>query len=110
MIEQESQERVARYAAEAERSGRIAARRAEVARAAAGSPPRPSSPTCPADSPVLTEEIFGPLLAVERVRDVDDACDRVDASPFALTGGLFARNPDTVDTSSIARSRSATST
>ena len=25
------------------------------------------------------------------------ACDRVDASPFALTGGLFARNPDTVD-------------
>ena len=51
----------------------------------------------PADSPVLHEEIFGPLLAVERVRDVADACDRVDASPFGLTGGLFARNPDTVD-------------
>ena len=46
---------------------------------------------------MLSEEIFGPLLAVERVRDVDDACDRVDASPYALTGGLFARNPDTVD-------------
>ena len=27
----------------------------------------------PADSAVLDEEIFGPLLAVERVRDVDDA-------------------------------------
>ena len=25
-----------------------------------------------------------------------DACDRVDALPFALTGGLFCRNPDTV--------------
>ena len=50
-----------------------------------------------ADSPVLHEEIFGPLLAVERVRDVEEACDRVDASPFGLTGGLFARNPDTVD-------------
>ena len=51
----------------------------------------------PPDSPVLHEEIFGPLLAVERVRDVAEACDRVDASPFGLTGGLFARNPDTVD-------------
>ena len=51
----------------------------------------------PRGSAVLEEEIFGPLLAVERVRDVDEACDRVDASPFALTGGLFARNPDTVE-------------
>ncbi len=48
------------------------------------------------DSPVLREEIFGPLLAIESVRDVDDACDRVDALPVALTGGLFARNPRTV--------------
>ncbi len=46
---------------------------------------------------VLGHEVFAPLLSVERVRDVDDACDRVDASPFALTGGLFCRNPDTVD-------------
>jgi RHH-type proline utilization regulon transcriptional repressor/proline dehydrogenase/delta 1-pyrroline-5-carboxylate dehydrogenase len=96
VIEQEAQERVARYTAEAERGGRIAARAREV-------PPKgwfaqPALATdLPPDSPVLTEEIFGPLLAVERVRDVDDACDRVDASPFALTGGLFARNPDTVD-------------
>jgi RHH-type proline utilization regulon transcriptional repressor/proline dehydrogenase/delta 1-pyrroline-5-carboxylate dehydrogenase len=51
----------------------------------------------PRGSAVLEEEIFGPLLAVERVRDVADACDRVDASSFGLTGGLFARNPDTVD-------------
>ena len=29
--------------------------------------------------------------------DFIDAGDRVDASPFGLTGGLFARNPDTVD-------------
>ena len=42
---------------------------------------------------MLEEEIFGPVLAVERVRDVEEACDIVDALPFALTGGLFARNP-----------------
>ena len=78
-------------------TGRIAARAARGARRAAGSPRPTLAADLPADSPVLNEEIFGPLLAVERVRDVEDACDRVDASPFALTGGLFARNPDTVD-------------
>lgn len=48
------------------------------------------------DSAVLREEIFGPVLAVERVASVADACRVVEASPFALTGGLFCRNPDTV--------------
>ena len=66
-------------------------------RTTAGTARRRSPPTCRADSPVLHEEIFGPLLAVEAVRDVDDACDRVDELPFALTGGLFARNPRTVE-------------
>ena len=49
-----------------------------------------------ADCPILHEEIFGPLLSIEPVAGVDAACDIVDASPFALTGGLFSRNPDTV--------------
>jgi RHH-type proline utilization regulon transcriptional repressor/proline dehydrogenase/delta 1-pyrroline-5-carboxylate dehydrogenase len=50
----------------------------------------------PTASPVLEEEIFGPLLTIERVRDLEHGCDIVDGSPFALTGGLFARNPATV--------------
>ena len=51
----------------------------------------------PTGSPVLHEEIFGPVLAVEAVRDVDAACDRVDELPFALTGGLYCRSPRTVE-------------
>jgi RHH-type transcriptional regulator, proline utilization regulon repressor / proline dehydrogenase / delta 1-pyrroline-5-carboxylate dehydrogenase len=97
VIEQEAQERVARYAAEAERGGRIAARARTVPDGAGWFAAPTLAADLPADSPVLTDEIFGPLLAIERVRDVDEACDRVDESPFALTGGLFARNPDTVD-------------
>ena len=96
VIEQSAQERVARYAEEAERTGRLAARARDVPPAGWFAAPTVAA-DLPAGSPVLEEEIFGPLLAVERVRDVADACDRVDASPFALTGGLFARNPDTVD-------------
>ena len=40
--------------------------------------------------------MFGPLLSIEHVAGVEEACERVEALPFALTGGLFARNPDTV--------------
>jgi RHH-type proline utilization regulon transcriptional repressor/proline dehydrogenase/delta 1-pyrroline-5-carboxylate dehydrogenase len=87
---------VARYAATAQAQGRIAGRAAEVPSVGWFAAPMLAA-DLPADSPVLQEEIFGPLLAVDRVRDVDDACDRVDALPFALTGGLFARNPHTVE-------------
>ena len=45
---------------------------------------------------MLREEIFGPLLAIDRVRDVEHACEIVDGLPVALTGGLFARDPQTV--------------
>jgi len=96
VIEREAQERVARYADAAERDGRIAARAHDVPGEGWFATPTLAA-DLPEDSSVLTEEIFGPLLAVERVRDMADGCDRLDASPFALTAGLFARNPDTVD-------------
>ena len=95
VIERAAQERVARYASIAAEQGRIVA---------AVAPPESSGWFCPAtvaadlpdDSPVLNEEIFGPLLAVQRVRDIEHACDIVDGLPFALTGGLFARDPAVV--------------
>jgi RHH-type transcriptional regulator, proline utilization regulon repressor / proline dehydrogenase / delta 1-pyrroline-5-carboxylate dehydrogenase len=96
VIEREAQERVLRYAERAERDGTIAARATDV----------PSegwfcaatvATDLAADSPVLHEEIFGPLLAVTRVRDVEEACDVVESLPFALTGGLFSRSPATVE-------------
>jgi RHH-type transcriptional regulator, proline utilization regulon repressor / proline dehydrogenase / delta 1-pyrroline-5-carboxylate dehydrogenase len=97
VIEEAAQERLGRYAEEAERGGRIVARVQALPDGGGWFVAPALASDLPADSPVLNEEIFGPLLAIERVRDVDDACDRVDASPFGLTGGLFARNPDTVD-------------
>jgi RHH-type proline utilization regulon transcriptional repressor/proline dehydrogenase/delta 1-pyrroline-5-carboxylate dehydrogenase len=96
VIERAAQERVERYAELAAASGRIAVRLDD------GVPGHGwfCAPTVavdlPAGSPVLEEEIFGPLLAIERIRDVEHACDIVDELPFALTGGLFARDPATV--------------
>jgi RHH-type proline utilization regulon transcriptional repressor/proline dehydrogenase/delta 1-pyrroline-5-carboxylate dehydrogenase len=39
------------------------------------------------------EEIFGPVLAVIRARDFDDALRIAKQSSYALTGGLFSRSP-----------------
>jgi RHH-type proline utilization regulon transcriptional repressor/proline dehydrogenase/delta 1-pyrroline-5-carboxylate dehydrogenase len=50
----------------------------------------------PADSPILANEIFGPLLTIEPVAGVEAGCEVVESLPFALTGGLFSRNPATV--------------
>jgi RHH-type proline utilization regulon transcriptional repressor/proline dehydrogenase/delta 1-pyrroline-5-carboxylate dehydrogenase len=51
----------------------------------------------PDDTPVVREEIFGPLLTVERVRDLDDAIARVRDLPQALTAGIFSRQPDRIE-------------
>ncbi len=95
VIEEEAQERVARYADLAQSEGRIAARRERVPDEGWFCPPTLVT-DLPPDSAVLHEEIFGPLLALERVRDIDAACTALESSPFALTGGLFSRNPATV--------------
>jgi RHH-type proline utilization regulon transcriptional repressor/proline dehydrogenase/delta 1-pyrroline-5-carboxylate dehydrogenase len=98
VIEQEARDRVERYLEVARRDGRIAAQ------GEGGAVPTHGwfvSPTLAADldaaSPLLREEVFGPLLTVERVRDLDEAVARVDDLRFALTAGLFSRNPRTVE-------------
>jgi RHH-type proline utilization regulon transcriptional repressor/proline dehydrogenase/delta 1-pyrroline-5-carboxylate dehydrogenase len=56
----------------------------------------------PPGSRVAEEEIFGPLLALQSVKSVDEAVEIVSSQPFALTGGLFSRNPATVERVSAA--------
>jgi RHH-type proline utilization regulon transcriptional repressor/proline dehydrogenase/delta 1-pyrroline-5-carboxylate dehydrogenase len=98
VIERAARERVARYAQQAAASGTVVAHRVPAERPQRGwyCPPIVIAHVDPA-APVLREEVFGPLLTVERVASVEEACDRVDELPFALTGGLFCRNPDTVE-------------
>jgi RHH-type transcriptional regulator, proline utilization regulon repressor / proline dehydrogenase / delta 1-pyrroline-5-carboxylate dehydrogenase len=95
VIEQDAQERVARYAQRAAADGRIAARVEPVPERGWFCPPTLAASLAP-DSPVLSEEVFGPLLTVEPMRDIAHGCDIVEQLPYALTGGLFARDPTTV--------------
>jgi RHH-type proline utilization regulon transcriptional repressor/proline dehydrogenase/delta 1-pyrroline-5-carboxylate dehydrogenase len=96
VIEAEARDRVARYRDEAARSGRVATAQRDLPDAGWFSAPAVVT-GLPVDSPVLNEEIFGPLVSVEPVASVDDAVAIVDSLPFALTGGLFSRNPETVE-------------
>ncbi|MGH2892807.1 MAG: aldehyde dehydrogenase family protein, partial [Solirubrobacteraceae bacterium] len=92
VIERDAQERVGGYEQAAQSGGRIVAQ-AERPEGGGWFCPATLAADLPDGSPVLEEEIFGPLLAVQRVRDVDHACDVVDGLAYALTGGLFTRDP-----------------
>lgn len=43
---------------------------------------------------IAQEEIFGPILAVMRARDFDQAIQWANSTRFALTGGIFSRTPE----------------
>ena len=45
------------------------------------------------DDALARDEIFGPVLAIIRVRNLDEAFAVANATDYALTGGLFSRSP-----------------
>ena len=101
VIEAAAQERIARYATHAARSGKVVAHRrvgGDGSEANGGwyCPPIVIADVDPS-APALTDEVGGPLLTVERYGSLDEACSRVDALRYALTGGLFSSDPDVID-------------
>ena len=46
---------------------------------------------------IAQEEVFGPVLAVMRARDFDQAVEWANSTRFALTGGMFSRSPKRLD-------------
>ena len=95
VIEHAAQERVNRYAELAAREGRIVAS-ADAPEGDGWFCRATLATDLPSGSAVLGEEIFGPVLAVQPVATVEQACDVVDELAYALTGGLFTRDPGIV--------------
>ncbi len=48
------------------------------------------------DALIAQEEIFGPVVAVMRARDMDEALAIANGTQYALTGGLVSRSPATI--------------
>ncbi|WP_027184466.1 proline dehydrogenase family protein [Desulfovibrio inopinatus] len=46
---------------------------------------------------IAQEEIFGPVLAIMKARDFDDALAIANGTRFALTGGIFSRSPKHIE-------------
>lgn len=46
---------------------------------------------------IAQEEIFGPVLAVIKAKDFDDALRIANDSPFGLTGAVFTDNPQKIE-------------
>lgn len=45
------------------------------------------------DSRLLQHEIFGPVLTVSKAKNLDQALQMANSTPFALTGGIYSRSP-----------------
>src|SRR5438094_89486 len=46
---------------------------------------------------IACEEIFGPVLGVIKVRDLDEAIEVANGTDYALTGGFFSRSPANIE-------------
>ena len=49
------------------------------------------------DGRLAQEEIFGPVLSVIKVRDLDEAIRVANGTEYALTGGFFSRSPANIE-------------
>lgn len=58
------------------------------------------SPTIIADVPpsatIAQEEIFGPVIAVMKAKDLDEALEIANGTDYALTGGFYSNDPDRI--------------
>ena len=49
------------------------------------------------NSKLITEEVFGPVLAVFKAKTIEEAVNMAMDSEYALTGAIFSRNPTTIE-------------
>jgi 1-pyrroline-5-carboxylate dehydrogenase len=49
------------------------------------------------DAKIFQEEIFGPVLAVAKANDFDDALQLANDTEYGLTGAVFSRNPEKIE-------------
>jgi RHH-type proline utilization regulon transcriptional repressor/proline dehydrogenase/delta 1-pyrroline-5-carboxylate dehydrogenase len=95
VIDEEARQRIERTIAEAQHYARLVYRASVGPLADQGYFVGPAIFTdVPEDSPLAQEEIFGPVLAVLRASDLDDALRIANGTPYALTGGCYTRHPE----------------
>jgi aldehyde dehydrogenase (NAD+) len=49
------------------------------------------------DEPIMEDEVFGPILPILTYRSLDEAFDRISATPHPLAAFIFSRDQKTID-------------
>ena len=96
VIEREARKRIDDYRDLAAAEGRLLTAAREMPATGWFCPPAVAADVQPG-SALLRDEVFGPLLTVEAVAGIEEALEIVEGLPVALTGGLYSRNPRTID-------------
>jgi RHH-type proline utilization regulon transcriptional repressor/proline dehydrogenase/delta 1-pyrroline-5-carboxylate dehydrogenase len=92
VIDEDAWKKVRRYQEIAREEGDVVLQREDVPRDGWFVGPTVAELASPS-ARVATDEIFGPLLACLRADDFDHAIEIANATPYALTGGVFSRSP-----------------
>jgi 1-pyrroline-5-carboxylate dehydrogenase len=101
VISESARKTILAYIETGKAEGRMVAGGAKVAEGGYFVPPTVIADVEPS-ARIFQEEIFGPVLAVTRARDFDDALDKANDSEYGLTGAVYSNNPGRLD---LARER-----
>jgi len=96
VVDQEAQKRIDRTAIEAEARSKLLFKAKEVPTKGYYVAPRVFEVESIED-PLFQKEIFGPVVAVKKVKDLDEAFRAANSVPYALTGGLYSRSPSHIE-------------
>jgi RHH-type proline utilization regulon transcriptional repressor/proline dehydrogenase/delta 1-pyrroline-5-carboxylate dehydrogenase len=92
LIDADAQARVRAYTEMAHAHGRVALGREDVPATGYFAGPVVVADVAP-DSPLVRDEIFGPVLAVLRASSFSEALALANDTDYALTAGVFSRSP-----------------
>lgn len=97
LIDAEAQQRVQQYIAQGKQEARLvyAGQVGDLAQEGYYVAPHIFAEV-PPRARIAQEEIFGPVLAVLRARDLDEALSIANGTVYALTGGFYSRSPERI--------------
>jgi RHH-type proline utilization regulon transcriptional repressor/proline dehydrogenase/delta 1-pyrroline-5-carboxylate dehydrogenase len=96
VIDEESYQRLTSFIADPSRTGRVV-RHGSIPDAPGYYVP-PTLVIAPdAEDRVLHDELFGPVLAIQRATDLDHAIALANATDYALTAGIYSRSPSAIE-------------
>jgi RHH-type proline utilization regulon transcriptional repressor/proline dehydrogenase/delta 1-pyrroline-5-carboxylate dehydrogenase len=95
LIDEDAHKRVLGWVDHGAATGRVLLRRDDVPEVGYFVGPTVVEVDDPHD-PLVHEEVFGPVLAVQRATDLDHAIALANDTPYALTAGIFSRSPTSI--------------